>query len=133
LRHDNEENWNIRCRFPVWEKPGIQTAFCLGTEKKLAFISISKMHKTLLTREKNPMWRDCRESIPPTTTTTTLRRLRHGNEERPQAHQANRVRTETAVPPPNHSREEEPQANEQSPKQITIAAGMDGEQKLGSL
>ncbi len=89
------------------------------------------MHKTLLTREKNPMWRDCRESIPPTT--TTLRRLRHGNEERPQAHQANRVRTETAVPPPNHSREEEPQANEQSPKQITIAAGMDGEQKLGSL
>ncbi len=52
LKHDNEENCNIRCRFPVWERPGIQTAFCLGRERKLAFTSISKMHKTLLTREK---------------------------------------------------------------------------------
>jgi len=54
------------------------------------------------------MWRDCRESIPPTTT-TTLQRLRHGNEESRQAHQATRVRTETAAPPPDHSREEEPE------------------------
>lgn len=95
----------------MWERPGIQTAFCLGRERKLAFTSISKMHKTLLTREKKTKTQ-CGEiaenpSHPPTT--TTLRRLRHGNEESRQAHQANRVRTETAPPPPDHSREEEPE------------------------
>jgi hypothetical protein len=72
------------------------------------------MHKILLTREKKTLPKPNVERLqrihpPPQTTTTTLRRLRHGNEESRQAHQANRVRTETAAPPPDHSGEEEPE------------------------